>query len=199
MAKAMVAVCGVSGTGKTTLLNALSSVHQTINVLEEATFSDIATFSDVPLEKHKWTVNHRKNFDRDRVVFQFQRENNYLLCDHTDQYIFIEKAVPVSLMYLLTIHARDMAKNEAKWFVQEMNAHVQNYTHIVYMPYCYSWQGHDTSLERNITDTYVLGLQDAALQRVLDWVRNANPSIRQITSSARLPDTIEEVNKYIFG
>jgi predicted ATPase len=181
-----IALVGVSGTGKTTLMTKLEEALGVEKVLAipEATKGEICKYSNLPLIDHKQATKFKlTQYDIGRVEYQLKVEQQ----QSQKPFMIFDKAIPVALMYVLTLSARLIPDSLTKDFVQEVKTHVKrNYDLLVYIPYNPKFKA--KGLERNFTNSYLLELQDAALEKVINWLDCPKLSLSSTNFDSRLSD-----------
>jgi predicted ATPase len=181
-----IALVGVSGVGKTTLINKLEENLgvERVAIIPEATKGEICKFSNLPLIDHKQATKFQlTQYDIGRFEYQLRVEQNQT----KKPFIIFDKAIPVALMYALTLSSRLIPDSLAKDFVQEVKTHVKrNYDLLVHIPYNPKFKA--KGLERNFTNDYILDLQDAALVKVISWLDCPKLQLSATNFDSRLND-----------
>ncbi len=167
-----IALVGVSGSGKTTLCNALLNDMKNCYVLEESTRGDILKYCELPFSFNPKFDSTSKilKYDLGRCEYQLLTEQKFIQTSDVDIGL-IDKAIPTLLMYVLTMHPRNLENDSINELVSEMLDHCrQMYDLIVYCPYV-QFNTKSDGLDRNFTNHYLLEIQDAALRRILfNWL-----------------------------
>jgi len=164
-----IAIVGVSGVGKTTLMNNLEKRIGNVKVVPEATKGDICKFSNLPLIDHAQATKFQlAKYDIGRVEYQLKLESEARY-EGNNKYIIFDKAIPMALMYALTLSSRLIPDSTVNEFVHEVKLHVKRcYDLLVYIPHNPKFKA--VGLNRNFINQYLLQVQDSALDKVISWL-----------------------------
>lgn len=169
----VIAFAGVSGSGKSTLIKDIQEllVDRCV-VMDEASVGEVFKYLGFPFSFNSKLENTARvaRHDFGRVEYQMLYENGYISnIVNKDKIVLIDKSVPCSLVYALTMSARFAGANLDS-LIKEVKAHASHmYDLIVYLPYRHFDTTRD-NLDRRISNMYVLECQDAVLEKIISWL-----------------------------
>jgi len=190
--KRVVALVGVSGSGKTTLLDGLKKrLADECHVIDEVTKGEILKYCDLDFSS-KFGIREQTKFDIGRVEHQMLYEQQEITRSK-EQIIIIDKPVPCALLYVLAMSSRYVPDSSIDRLVAEVQEHCsQMYNLIVYLPFARFDTKRD-GLSRNVTDKFVLEVQDVALYKILTWTRVEVAVLPPVGVSARIQSVLDRL------
>ena len=191
--KRVVALVGVSGSGKTTLLDGLKKrLSDECRVIDEVTKGEILKYCDLDFFS-KFGVREQTKFDIGRVEHQMLYEQQEITSSK-EQIIIIDKPVPCALLYVLSMSSRYITDSNIDRLVAEVEDHCSNmYDLIVYLPFA-KFDTKRDGLSRNVTNQFVLEVQDVALQRILTWTSTPVTMLPPIGVQARIQSVLDKLS-----